>query len=291
MFGAQTEGEDTPMSMSKLGRGPRWIVAATIVAGALTLLASGPAAADGPKAAPTPRPTVVLVHGAWADSSAWSGVVRRLQSDGYHVDAFPTPLRSLSGDAASLRQFLDTIDGPIVLVGHSYGGAVVTDAATGNSAVQALVYIDAFAPEAGESVFQLAGPDSVLANPDPTQVFNFVPNVLPPTPTTDLYVKQSVFPKAFANDLPRPQGRVLAATQRPATFGALVEPSTAPAWKTIPSWYEVGTIDRVIPASAQQSMAQRAGAHIVTQRTGHLPMISAPGAVTGIVETAARATA
>ncbi len=203
------------------------------------------------------KPTVVLVHGAWADSASWSGVA---------------------------------ITGPIVLVGHSYGGAIVTDAATGNANVKALVYLDAFAPDEGENVLQLAGATSALANPDPTKVFSFVPNTLPPTAGTDLYVLQSLFPSTFANDLPAREGAVLAATQRPVTFGALNEVSTTPAWKTIPSWYEIGTIDKVIPPSQQLTMAQRAGAHITMIKTSHLPMISQPKAVENLIETAAAAT-
>jgi pimeloyl-ACP methyl ester carboxylesterase len=237
----------------------------------------------------TKKPTVVLVHGAWADSSSWDGVVSRLQHDGYQVDVFPTPLRSLSADTDALRSYLAAISGPIVLVGHSYGGAVVTDAATGNGSVQALVYLDAFAPDQGETVMSLPGPDSVLANPDSSKVFNVVP-AAPPTATTDLYVLPGLFPLAFANDLPLRRARVLAATQRPVTLGALREPSTAPAWKTIPSWYEVGTIDKVIPASAQLKMAVRAHAHVVEVRSSHLPMISQPKAVTRLIEAASQAT-
>jgi pimeloyl-ACP methyl ester carboxylesterase len=236
------------------------------------------------------KPTVVLVHGAWADSSSWDGVVSRLLHDHYRVDVFPTPLQSLSGDTAALKDYLAAIKGPIVLVGHSYGGAVVTDAATGNRHVKALVYIDAFAPAKGETVMQLPGAQSVLANPDPTQVFDFVPNTLPPTATTELYVKKSVFPGAFANDLSKHAGRILAATQRPVTVGALNQPSTRPAWKTIPSWYEVGTIDKVIPAAQQLAMAKRAGSHIDKVKSSHLPMVSHPGAVRTVIERAARAT-
>jgi pimeloyl-ACP methyl ester carboxylesterase len=259
------------------------LVGATALLG-LTGTASG---ASRPESA---RPTVVLVHGAWADSSSWSGVVSRLLRDHYPVDVFPTPLRSLSGDAAALRRYLGAIDGPVVLVGHSYGGAVITDAATGDSAVRALVYVDAFAPAEGEPVIILPGPDSVLANPDPTQVFDLVPATLPPTPDTDLYVRKDLFGPAFANDLPARTGQVLAATQRPITYGALTEASTAPAWPGIPSWYQVGTTDKVIPPSAQRAMAQRIGAHVRTARTGHLPMISSPGEVTATIEAAARAT-
>jgi pimeloyl-ACP methyl ester carboxylesterase len=131
----------------------------------------------------TVKPTVVLVHGAWADASSWSRVVERLQHDGYTVAAVPNPLRSLSGDAAYVRAFLDTLTGPVVLVGHSYGGAVITNAATRDPNVRALVYIDAFAPDEGHAVTPLAGPDSALSVADPTTVFNFVPATLPPTPT------------------------------------------------------------------------------------------------------------
>jgi pimeloyl-ACP methyl ester carboxylesterase len=262
---------------------------AACLAASVSPTRSAAARADQPDAA-RPKPTVVLVHGAWADSSSWNGVVARLLRAGYPVDVFPTPLRSLSTDSTALRQYLDTISGPIVLVGHSYGGAVITDAATGEAHVRALVYIDAFAPAAGERVLDLPGPDSVLAAADPTAVFDLVPGKLPPRASTDLYVKKSVFPSAFANDLPPTQGRVLAATQRPVTLGALMEPSTAPAWTDIPSWYEVGTRDKVIPASAQLTMANRIGAHIRTADTGHLPMISKTTDVANTIEDAASAT-
>ncbi|MGX7680209.1 alpha/beta fold hydrolase [Jatrophihabitans sp. DSM 45814] len=268
-------------------------IALALLAGALILVTvNATTAAASTKHKPrSPKPTVVLVHGAWADSSSWSDVVGKLQHNGYTVDAFPTPLRGLATDTAYLRSYLAAITGPIVLVGHSYGGAVVTDAATGNPNVKALVYIDAFAPDVNENVLTLASANSALANPDPTKVFSFVPSALPPTPTTDLYVLPSLFPSAFANDLPAKEGAILAATQRPITFGALTEGSTEPAWKTIPSWYEVGTIDRVIPAAAQLSMAHRAHSHIVEVKTSHLAMISQPKAVDRIIETAAHATA
>jgi pimeloyl-ACP methyl ester carboxylesterase len=269
-------------------------LAVTAVAGVVLLLSAGTPAGAGTRVeqrSAAPRSTIVLVHGAWADSSSWSGVVRRLLDARYRVEVFPTPLRSLSGDSAALRTYLTTISGPIVLVGHSYGGAVISDAATGNPHVRALVYVDAFAPENGESVLPLPGPNSALANPDPTQVFNLVPATLPPTPDTDLYVKPALFVTAFANDLPLRRARVLAATQRPVTLGALSESSVEPAWKTIPSWYEIGTVDKVIPADRQLSMARRAHAHISRAHTGHLPMVSDPSAVTATIKCAARATA
>jgi pimeloyl-ACP methyl ester carboxylesterase len=267
--------------------------AAALTVSALTglaLLLNAPGAASaGAAGHARVKPAVVLVHGAWADSSSWDGVVSRLLKDGYQVDVFATPLRSLSGDAAALRAYLATITGPIVLVGHSYGGAVITNAATGSTAVKALVYVDAFAPAEGQAVITLPGPDSVLANPVITDVFDLVP-AGPPTPATDFYITKALFPSAFANDLPASRGRVLAATQRPITYGALAEPSGAPAWKSIPSWYEVGTKDKVIPAAAQRAMAATIKAHVRTAPTGHLPMVSRPGEVTDTIESAARAT-
>jgi pimeloyl-ACP methyl ester carboxylesterase len=261
----------------------RWVLAgvATVSAAATVLLAT---AASGANAHASPKPTIVLVHGAWADSSSWDGVVGRLQSDGYAVDVFPTPLRGLAGDSDYLRDYLGSINGPIVLVGHSYGGAVITDAAAGNASVKELVYIDAFAPDQGQSVSQLVGATSVVANPDPTKVFSFVPAT---SPDPDLYVLPSVFVSSVANDVPAKQANILAATQRPIAAGALGDLSTAPAWKTIPSWYEVGTIDKVIPPTAQLAMAATAHARVVEVRSSHLPMISQPGAVTRTIERAA----
>jgi pimeloyl-ACP methyl ester carboxylesterase len=232
------------------------------------------------------KPTVVLVHGAWADSSSWDGVVERLLRDGYPVAVFATPLRSLSGDSGALRDYLAAVSGPIVLVGHSYGGAVITNAAAGNASVRALVYVDAFAPAAGQPIAVLAGPDSALTNP---AILQFVPAGAP-TPTTDLYIDKGLFPAAFANDLPPAKARILAVTQRPLTYGALTEPSGAPAWSAIPSWYEIGTKDKVIPAAAQKQMATAIGAHIRSAPTGHLPMVSRPADVTATIEAADKGT-
>ncbi len=238
------------------------------------------------------KPTIVLVHGAWADSSSWSRVVRRLQSDGYTVRVVPNPLRSLGTDSAYLAGYLQTIPGPIVLVGHSYGGAVVTNAATGNPNVKALVYVDAFAPDEGESVVQLASakPGSALAVADPSTIFSFTPFPDAAPGDVELTVLPKVFRTAFANDLPRAQAAVLAATQRPVALFALNAPSGVPAWKTIPSWYLAGTIDRVLPIAEQRAMAVRAGSHLVRVRAGHLSMISKPGAVESIIVDAATAT-
>jgi pimeloyl-ACP methyl ester carboxylesterase len=242
------------------------------------------------------RPSIVLVHGAWADGSSWNGVTARLQADGFTVYVLPNPLRGLSSDSAYLASILSTISGPIVLVGHSYGGAVITNAATGNPNVKALVYVDAFAPDQGETLLDLAStppppgqPASCLGG-DPTTVFNFVPYPGAQNSDVDLYIKPELFPSCFVNDLPARQAAVLAATQRPITFSALMEPSGPPAWKTIPSWYLVGTLDKVIPPYAQLFMAQRANAQIAYVKASHPSMISHPDAATDLIEKAARQT-
>jgi len=224
------------------------------------------------------KPTVVLVHGAWADASNWSQVLAILQEDGFTVRAIANPLRSLAGDAASVRAFLETLTGPIVLVGHSYGGAVITNAATGVPNVRALVYVNAFAPDEGENAIALAGPDSALSVPDPTAVFDLVP-AAPPTPDTDLYLKRSTVFDSFANGLSARDQAVVAASQRPATLGALSEPSGPPAWKTIPSWYLIGSEDRIVPPGVERAMAQRAGSVVIEYGAGHLGLISDPQAV------------
>lgn len=265
-------------------------VAILLAAVALVLVSLNPAQSAAQESrSGTAKPTIVLVHGAWADASSWSGVVRRLQDDGYTVAAAANPLRSLSGDAAYVKAFLETLTGPIILVAHSYGGAVITNAATGNPNIKALVYVNAFAPDVGESATSLAGPDSALSAPDPTTVFNFVPATLPPTADTDLYLKKSTVFASFATGLSADDKAVVAASQRPATVGALNEPSGTPAWRTIPSWNLIGTKDLIIPRSAQQAMAERAGSTIVEYNAGHLGLMSDPTTVTRVIERAARA--
>ncbi|MBO0811072.1 MAG: alpha/beta hydrolase [Microlunatus sp.] len=228
------------------------------------------------------------MHGDWADASSWNRVTSSLQDDGYTVRAIPDPLRSLSGDSAYVRAFLQTLSGPVVLVGHSYGGAVITNAATGVSNVDALVYINAFAPDEGQSVFDLAGPDSALAG-DPTTLFDFVPQTLPPTADTDLYLKRSTVFNYFATGLSPADKSLVYATQRPAAFGSLTEKSGVPAWKTIPSWYLIGLDDKIIPAGAQRAMAEHAGSTIAEYDGGHLGLMSDPGTVSRFIERAARA--
>lgn len=188
-----------------------------------------------------------------------------------------------------MASFLSTIPGPIVLVGHSYGGAVITNAATADPDVKALVYVDAFAPDEGETVLPLAGPDSALAV-DPTTVFDFVPYPEAPAGDVDLYLKPTVFLTSFANGVPRHTASVLYAAQRPITVSSGNQPSGVPAWKTIPSWYLVGTQDKVIPPTQQRFMAERAGARIVGVKAGHLVLASRPGAVERIILDAVSAT-
>ena len=271
---------------------PRLIMAAVIVAIAgvvvpLSQIASaraGEAAAEGDG----PKPSIVLVHGAWADSGSWDGVTQRLQADGYPVYAPPNPLQGLAYDPAYLADFLHTISGPIVLVGHSYGGAVITNAATGDPQVKALVYVDAFAPAQGQTLAQLLaaypGSCAVPAN------LNVAPFPGAPSGVGDAYIKQSVYPSCMANDLPATQAHVLAATQRPIATIALTQESGVPAWKTIPSWAVVGTADHAIPLALQLAMANTAHAHITKVDASHLSMISRPGTVTNVILQAVRAT-
>ena len=243
----------------------------------------GPAGAGG-----GPRPTIVLVHGAWANSASWDGVIQRLQADGYTVDAPPNPLQGLAYDPAWLADFLHSISGPIVLVGHSYGGAVITNAATGDDQVKALVYVDAFAPAQGETLAQLlaAYPGSCAAPAN----LNVVPFPGAPAGVGDAYIKQSVFASCMANGLPASQAQVSAATQSPLATIALTQESGSPAWKTIPSWAVVGTADHALPLALDLFMAHRAHAHITEVHAPHLSMISDPGTVTDVILQAVRAT-
>jgi pimeloyl-ACP methyl ester carboxylesterase len=279
---------------------PRLAVAGASLAIAGTLLGAGLAGSataataaghvHSMSADAAPKPTIVLVHGAWADNSSWNGVIERLQALGYTVDVPPNPLSGVSSDSAYLSDFLSTISGPVILVGHSYGGFVITNAATGNPQVKALVYDDAFIPAAGDTPESLstAMPGSCLTS----AALNFVPYPGAPSGDADVYVKQSVFPGCFANGLPASEGAALAAEQQPPVAGILGDTlTTTPAWQTIPSWDVIGTADHVLPPAEQVAMAQRAGAHITEINAPHLSMISDPGAVTGVILKAAGAAA
>jgi len=272
-------------------RGLFGVLTLAVVAILATLLCSSPGTARAVtrthKAHPG-KPTIVLVHGAWADASSWSRVITRLQSDGYTVDAPPDPLRGIASDSASLASFLKTIPGPVVLVGHSYGGAVITNAATSDPEVKALVYVDAFIPDQGQTILQLVSgaPGSHLAG-DPKTVFNFVP-FGPGAGDVDVYIKPRVFPDAFANGLSRTLAGELAASQRPLALSALQEPSGPPAWATIRSWSVIGTQDHVIPPAEQLAMSRHAGARITEIAAPHLSMLADPSGVTDVILKAAR---
>ncbi len=271
----------------------RWSlpVIATLAVAALAVLPGRSGVVAVAHATAQPRPTIVLIHGAWADASSWSGVVRRLQRDGYTVDAPPNPLRGVPGDSAYLASFLTSVTGPVVLVGHSYGGMVITNAAIGNANVKALVYVDAYIPVQGETIAGLTGakPGFCLAS-KPADVFNVAPYPGASTGDADLYVKPALFPQCFANGLPAEKGAVLASTQRPLAASAIAEPSGAPAWTTIPSWSLIGTDDNIIPPAEQRVMSQRAHAHITEIRAPHLSMIAHPEVVTDVILQAVRAT-
>jgi pimeloyl-ACP methyl ester carboxylesterase len=278
------------------------IVAAILaLAGLLAaVMAGGPArAADagGLSWAGKTRPVIVLEHGAWADSSSWDGVIRILTRAGFTVYAPPNPLRGLAADAAYLHDFLTenaALAGkPVVLVGHSYGGAVITDAALGDPEVKALVYVDAFIPAEGESIGALlARPQAVgsCIGGNPATVFNPVPFPGAPKGEVDLYLLPGKFPGCFASGLSASEAAQLAATQRPLAASAVTDVSGTPAWKTIPSWAVVGTADKVIPPALLTFMAHRARARTTDVNAGHLSLISNAGAVASVIVTAARAT-
>ncbi|GIF77926.1 alpha/beta hydrolase [Asanoa siamensis] len=276
------------------------MVAALGVAALVTMLGSATPAvfADGgpremPDGGHETKPTIVLVHGAWADGSSWSQEVRNLQARGYEVQVAPQPNRGPTTDTGYLKDFLSTIEGPIVLAAHSYGGFVASNAATGNPNVKALVFVDAFAPDEGETLASLsAGSGSVLEPglTDPTSVFKLVPFPGAPAGVADTYVLPEIFINGFANDLPQEQGAVLAVSQVALASSAFTEPATEPAWKTIPSWAVIGTEDRVIPPAGQEMMMMRANAKITRIDASHLSLISHPDDVTAVIIEAARAT-
>ncbi|MFF6772584.1 alpha/beta fold hydrolase [Streptomyces sp. NPDC012637] len=257
------------------------------------LLGAGPAApASRPAAAGDdrhePKPTIVLVHGAFADASSWSGTIRRLQHAGYPVLAPANPLRGLADDTAYLRSVLDAVDGPVVLVGHSYGGAVISGAAVGDSRVKALVYIAAFTPDKGESAAELAAkfPGSTLGDTVNPRSY--------PLPGggsgTELVIERTKFHKQFAADVPTTDAAVMAVTQRPVATTALEEQAGDTAWRTIPSWALIATADKNIPPAAQQWMARRAGSSVTEVDASHAVAVSRPAVVTHVILAAARAT-
>ena len=237
-----------------------------------------------------PKPTVVLVHGAFADASSWNGVIERLQQQGYTVIAPPNPLRGVTADSAYIASLLGQISGPVLLGGHSYGGAVITNAATSAPNVAGLVFVAAFAPEEGETLGEIenGSKDSVLNSA-------LVQYQYPAGPGGQTSVEFAINPalirEAFAADLPERVTRLMAATQRPAAAAAFSDASGPPAWKKLPCWAVVATGDKAAGADVVRSMAQRAGADIVEVEGSHVIMISQPQVVTDHILKAARAVA
>jgi pimeloyl-ACP methyl ester carboxylesterase len=231
------------------------------------------------------KPTIVLVHGAFADSSSWNGVVINLQKDGYKTVAVANPLRSVSNDAGLVSDVIGSIEGPVVLVGHSYGGQIISNAARGHDNIKSLVYVAAFAPDSGESASDLAGkfPGGTLGDALATPVKLIDGGV-------DLYIDQTKFRDQFAHDVPAEITALMAVGQRPITEAALTEKSGEPAWRTLPSYFVYGDGDKNIPAEALGFMAKRAGSRrtVVVDGASHVVMVSHPQAVTDLIEEAAK---
>ncbi|WP_155368731.1 alpha/beta fold hydrolase [Catellatospora vulcania] len=259
-------------------------VTASVIANSVTTSAG---AAEPQPVQQQDKPTVVLVHGAFADASSWNGVIERLQAEGYPVVAPANPLRDLATDSAYLRRVLNSVQGPIVLAGHSYGGAVMSSAAAGDPDVKALVYITALAPDVGETTAELVNrfPGNTLgAN------LQSVPFPLPGGGEgTDLYVKREAFREHFAADVPAPTAALMAVTQRPAATAALEGKAVEAAWKVIPSWALLATEDRAIPLAAQKFMAERAKSKTAEVKASHAVPVSQPGAVADLIIEAAGA--
>jgi pimeloyl-ACP methyl ester carboxylesterase len=226
--------------------------------------------------------TVVLVHGAFADGSSWSGVIELLQAQGIAVVAPPNPLRGISADSAYVASFINQVPGPVLAVGHSYGGAIITNAATDAKNVVGLVYVAAFAPDEGETLgaIEQGSKDSVLNSAlMPLQY----PTGQGTETATEFAIAPAKFHDAFAADVPVEQAAVLAAAQRPVAEAAFGESSGVPAWKNLPSWAVVATGDKAAGADVVRSMAERAGAKITELDGSHVIMISQPQAVTDVI--------
>src|SRR4051812_15581817 len=238
-----------------------------------------------------PKPTIVLVHEAWADASSWNAVASALQSQGFTVLAPPNLLRGVAIDAPYITSFVaQRTSGPVVLAGHSYGGFVITNAASGAENVKALVYVDAFIPEEGEVVFEiLGGSGSALDVPDPTTVLELVGYPGAPEGDVEAFLKPATVHDSFAQDLSEADRRLIVAGQRPITLGANTTPSGPPAWKSLPSWAVIGTEDRVIVPATQRSMAARAGATITEVAGSHVSMVSHPQVTIDAILAAAEA--
>ncbi len=271
------------LAIGRRGRPLTVLVAAMVLIGA-----SSVSAAAHPETPTGERATVVLVHGAFADASSWNGVVELLQREGHTVVAPAIAMRGLLSDAAYVASVVDQIEGPVLLVGHSYAGAVISNAATATPNVVGLVFVSGYAPEKGETVNDIAGKsqDSLLG---PAIVQRQYPTGQGDETATELFIDPAAFRAAFAADLPAEQAAAMAATQRPIAAAAFDEPSGEPAWKTLPSWAVVGTGDKAAGADVVRANAQRAGAHITELDGSHVIMISQPRAVTHVILTALHA--
>jgi pimeloyl-ACP methyl ester carboxylesterase len=235
-------------------------------------------------------PTVVLVHGAWADATGFDAEIRALQRQGFRAIGFANPLRDLAGDSAYLAEFLRSLTGPVVLVGHSYGGNVISVAATGNDQVQALVYFNGWMCDEGETQEQLLGRfEGSLVGPSIRPVPYTGPDG---SEGTDLFLAPEAFREAFAADVDPETAAVMAAAQRPYAAAAFAAAPPGPlAWKTLPCWYLLGTEDKAIPPALQRFMAERANATIVEVPASHVSFVSQPEAATQLILQAVEATA
>ena len=231
-----------------------------------------------PRPSTDPKPSIVLVHGAWADGSSWQNIIPILQKDGYNVTAVQLPETSLADDIVTAQRVIDDVGGPVVLVAHSYGGAVTTGAAVGRDNVKALVYISAFAPDVNESLSTLIG----MFAPTPLLT------ALVPDASGFFYINRTQFPEVFAQDVKINTARIMAVTQKPIAGAILVQNLSAAAWKTIPSWYLVTTQDRCVNPDLQRFLANRMGAQISEVNASHASIISRPGASAKVIEDAAR---
>ena len=234
------------------------------------------------------RPTIVLVHGAFADASSWNGVIERLQRQGYTVVAPANPLRGVIADSAYIASVISQLDGPVLLAGHSYGGAVITNAATNAPNVVGLVYVAAFAPEEGETLGEVenGSKDSVL---NTALLQRQYPTGQNGETAIEFSIDPALFRDAFAADLPAEQAALMAATQRPVAAAAFSDVSGQPAWRKLPSWAVVATGDKAAGSDVVRSMARRAGADIVEVEGSHVIMVSQPQAVTDLILKATQA--
>jgi pimeloyl-ACP methyl ester carboxylesterase len=223
------------------------------------------------------KPSVILVHGAFSDGSSWKKIIPILEDEGFAVTAVQNPLRSLAEDVSTTKRVIEAQKGDVVLVGHSYGGSVITDAAAGSDKVKALVYVAAFAPEAGETVGGLLEkfPPAALGT------------ALAPDSASFLYIDRTKFHHVFAEDVPEGEASVMAAAQKPIAASAFGESTKSATWKTIPSWYVVTTLDHAVNPELQRFMAKRIGAQTTEVKASHVPFLSQPEEISKVIKAAA----